>query len=141
MRESGIVMLYKKGDKWVHTNTLTYRNTGEIYIMDDDTPDIIEPVDDNFIYTCKSIINNAFSREQKQRVKGTKFIFSMYINPNTGKIDEVAFEFYRIGTYATIPVSVYRYIEGNMKEKLSFKPTEEGKKLNYILYWMEVEPQ
>lgn len=141
VRESGIVTLYKKGDKWVHTNTLTYRDTGENYIIDDNTPDVIEPVDNNFINTCKSIINNAFSSEEKQRVKGSKFIFSMYINPTTGKIDEVTFEFYNIGSYATIPVSVYRYMEVNMKQKLSFKPTAEGKKLNYILYWMEVAPQ
>ncbi|WP_195527838.1 DUF5043 domain-containing protein, partial [Bacteroides faecis] len=78
---------------------------------------------------------------EKQRVKGSKFVLSMYINPDTGKIDEVAFEFFSIGSYATIPISVYRNIELGIKQKLSFKPTTEGKKLNYILYWIDVSPE
>ena len=140
VRESGMVTLYKKGDKCIYTPQII-RSTGEHFIMYDDTPDIIETVNNDFIYTCKSIINKAFSSTEKQRVKGSKFVLSMYINPDTGKIDEVAFEFFSIGSYATIPISVYRNIELGIKQKLSFKPTTEGKKLNYILYWIDVSPE
>ena len=140
VRESGMVTLYKKGDKWIYTPQII-RSTGEHFIMYDDTPDIIETVNNDFIYTCKSIINKAFSSTENQRVKGSKFVVSMYINPDTGKIDEVAFEFFSIGSYATIPISVYRNIELGIKQKLSFKPTIEGKKLNYILYWIDVSPE
>jgi len=45
------------------------------------------------------------------------------------------------GTYATIPISVYRKIETDLKEKVWYIPTEEGKKLNYIYYWWAQEPQ
>ena len=89
VRESGMVTLYKKGDKWIYTPQII-RSTGEHFIMYDDTPDIIETVNNDFIYTCKSIISN---------------------------------------------------IELGSKQKLSFKPTTEGKKLNYILYWIDVSPE
>ncbi|MCS2650504.1 DUF5043 domain-containing protein [Bacteroides faecis] len=36
---------------------------------------------------------------------------------------------------------MYRNIELGIKQKLSFKPTTEGKKLNYILYWIDVSPE
>lgn len=42
---------------------------------------------------------------------------------------------------ATIPVSVYRKIETDFKNSISFTPTAEGKKLNYIYYWWSHEPQ
>lgn len=54
VRESGMVTLYKKGDKWIYTPQII-RSTGEHFIMYDDTPDIIETVNNDFIYTCKSI--------------------------------------------------------------------------------------
>lgn len=140
IRESGMITLYKKGDKWIYAPQIV-KSTGEIFQYEDDVPDIIETVDNNFIYTCKSIINNAFSYEEKKRVKEDFFIFSMYVNTDSGKIEEVAFEFHQTNPCATIPVSVYRKMEVEMKQKLSFKVTEEGKKLNYILYWTRVAPE
>lgn len=138
--EYGRVTLYKKGDKWIYAPQII-KSTGEIFQYEDNVPDIAEPVDNMFIYTCKSIISNAFSYEEKQRVKGYRFTFSMYVNTSSGKIDEVSFEFQKTSPFATIPVSVYRKIEVGMKQKLSFKVTEEGKKLNYILYWNRVAPE
>ena len=49
VRESGMVTLYKKGDKWIYTPQII-RSTGEHFIMYDDTPDIIETVNNDFIY-------------------------------------------------------------------------------------------
>ena len=43
----------------------------------------------------------------------------MYINSSTGRVDEVSFEFHRSGPFATIPVSVYRKIETEIKKELS----------------------
>ena len=52
----------------------------------------------------------------------------MCINSDTGKVDEVEFSFMNFGTYATIPISVYRKIETDLKEKgLVYPLTEEGK--------------
>ena len=46
-----------------------------------------------------------------------------------GKVD---FDFVTFNPFATIPVSVYRQIEIQLKEKVWFVPTEFGKGLNYI---------
>ena len=63
-----MVTLYKKGDKWIYTPQII-RSTGEHFIMYDDTPDIIETVNNDFIYTCKSIINKAFSVQRNNGLK------------------------------------------------------------------------
>ena len=52
VRESGMVTLYKKGDKWIYTPQII-RSTGEHFIMYDDTPDIIETV----ITTLSTLVN------------------------------------------------------------------------------------
>lgn len=138
--QSRTATLYRKGDKWIYADQV-YRDTGKHFTLDEETPDVAETVTDDFICMCKSIINSAFSKEQKERVKGHTIIISMYINSETGKINEVSFEFMSVGPYATIPISVYSKIEIGIKQKLSFKPTAEGKKLNYILYWIDVAPE
>ena len=64
-----------------------------------------------------SIVNSAFSASEKQRIKGHDFNIIMYINSSTGKVDEVSFEFHKSDPFATIPVSVYRKIETEIKKK------------------------
>ena len=82
-----------------------------------------------------------FSDSEKQRIKGCDFNIKMYINSSTGRVDEVSFEFHRSGPFATIPVSVYRKIETEIKKELWFTLTAEGKMLSYIFYWWAQEPQ
>ena len=136
---SGLVTLYNKNNQWVYVNQV-YKSSGENFIMDDDCPDVAE-FDTWVDPKCESIVNNAFSTVEKRRVKGHGFTISMYINSNTGKVDEVDFTFVNFGPYATIPVSVYRKIEMEIKQNIWFIPTTEGQKLNYILYWTEAEPK
>ena len=88
-----------------------------------------------------SIVNAAFSDSEKQRIKGYDFNIKMYINSSTGRVDEVSFEFHRSGPFATIPVSVYRKIETEIKKELWFTLTAEGKMLSYIFYWWAQEPK
>jgi hypothetical protein len=64
----------------------------------------------------------------------------MYINSTTGKIEEVLFGFSSIGAFATIPVSVYRKIETDLKSQVWFTPTATGKTLNYIFRWFDGMP-
>jgi hypothetical protein len=86
---------------------------------------------------CNSIVNNAFSSSEKQRVKGQELSITMYINPDNGKVAEVKFWFLTNSPYATIPVSVYRTIETNLKNQIWFTSTTEGKKFNYVMrFWM-----
>ena len=65
----------------------------------------------------------------------------MYINSSTGRVDEVSFEFHKSDPFATIPVSVYRKIETEIKKDLWFTLTTEGKMLSYIFYCWAQEPK
>ena len=57
---------------------------------------------------------------------------AMYISPTTGKVMEVNFQFTTFNPAATIPLSVCRQIETNLKNNVWFTPTDYGKTLNYI---------
>jgi len=81
---------------------------------------------------CNTIINNAFSSVEKQRVKGRRLSVCMTIDTNTGNVIEVDFWFRTDVGYSTIPVSVYRNIELGLKENIWFTLTNTGKKLNFI---------
>lgn len=136
---SKTVTLYNKSNKLLFT-TQSYKNTGETFSQTDEGIVLLQY--DAWTRAERfSIVNAAFSASEKQRVKGHELIITMCINSDTGKVDEVEFSFMNFGTYATIPISVYRKIETDLKEKVWYIPTEEGKKLNYIYYWWAQEPQ
>lgn len=84
---------------------------------------------------CYAIVRNAFSEEEKQRLKGQFLKISLYINPDTGKVTDVMFSFSNRGDFATIPITIYRKIELELKKNIWFVPTEHGKQFNYILLW------
>ncbi len=112
------VTLYNKNNKWVYAKQV-YKNTDTIFIMPEAGVDLWE--DDNWTRAKRfEIVNNAFSASEKQRVKGRDFVISMYINPETGKVDEVDFSFVNFNSYATIPISVYRKIEVELKKSVWF---------------------
>ncbi len=133
------VTLYNKNNQWTNIDQI-YKSSGKKFIMDDDCPDVIE-FDTWVDPKCESIVNNAFSAVEKLRVKGHELFISMYVSPDTGKVIDVDFFFVTFDPYATIPVSVYRKIEIDIKQNIWFVPTDEGKKLNYILYWTAIEPK
>ena len=84
---------------------------------------------------CYAIVKNAFSEEKKQELKGLLLTVSLYIHPDTGKIVDVMFTVSNRNEFATIPISVYRKIELELKRNVWFTPTDHGKKFNYILLW------
>ena len=62
---------------------------------------------------------------------------SMYIDSTTGKVIEVDFKFINKQGFGTIPLSVYRKIETDLKRQIWFTPTAEGKKMNFLMRgWM-----
>lgn len=132
---AGFVTLYNKENKLSKTEQL-YRNTGTPTSMKDRKKVIEEET-----WTkpkCFSIVNNAFSVMEKQRLKDCEFTIMMYIDSDSGKVLEVKFQFVNFRCYATIPVSVFRKIEVELKKNIWFTPTTDGKKLNYIfLSWMQ----
>ena len=135
---SGTVTLYNKENKWTHVTEI-YKDTGETFVMPDTGIDLTESdtwTDDK----CRSIVIEAFTTEQKLRVKGRDVYIIISINTDTGKVDEVNFEFVNFGGYATIPVSVYRKIETEIKKNIWFVLTDEGRKLNYIYQWWAIDP-
>ena len=133
----GTVTLYNKENKLTYTDVI-YKSSGEIY-----SPEPWEhiPLFENNSWTkdkCYSIVNNAFSTIEKQRIKDFKLMTTLCISPDTGKVLEVNFSFIDTSPFATIPVSIYRKIETEIKSQVWFNITAEGKKLNYImLFWRQ----
>lgn len=133
------VTLYNKSNKWLFM-TQCYKSTGETFSQPD--AGIVLLNKDTWTRAKRiSIVNDTFSASEKQRVKGRELTVVMCINSSTGKVDEVEFSFVNFGPYATIPISVYRKIETEIKKNIWYTPTEEGKKLNYIYYWWAQEPK
>ena len=134
LKGAKFVTLYNKENKFTHVDQIN-KATGEQTSIAESRKRMLE--DDSWTKPkCFSIVNNAFSTIEKQRVKDKSFTVVLYINPDTGKISDVEFRFLSISPYATIPVNVYRKIEVDLKENIWFIPTIEGKKRNYImLFW------
>ena len=136
---SGFVNLYNKDSKYIYIKQIN-RYTGEKISREEELLNEFE--EETWIKPkCRSIVNNAFSSAEKQRVKGSELIITMYIDPDTGKVADVEFIFVTFNPYATIPISVYRKIEVEIKKNIWFKITPEGKKRNYIMLWWGQEPK
>jgi len=83
------------------------------------------------------IIRHAFSEEGMKLLRGADndLYVIMFINTETGKIDEVSFNFFYKDSLKYIPISVYRHIELQLKSRCSFVIAEDGKNINYIYLW------
>ena len=130
-----IAELYNTNQQFVEKDQIN-RNTGKYSsIKDSYTPQF-----ESDTWTrpkCYSIVRNAFSEEQKLELKGQTLDISLYIHPDIGKVIDVSFSFSNRENFATIPISVYRKIELELKKNIWFVPTEHGKQFNYILLWWE----
>lgn len=85
-----------------------------------------------------SIVNNAFTPQQKEKAKGVKLSIDLNLDTASGKIIDVFFTFSDEDPYINIPVETYRAIELELKKKLYFVMTDVGKKLNYgIVSWSQ----
>lgn len=139
LERAKFVRLYNKENKLTYIDQID-RNSGKLISMTENNIKNILP--ETWTKSkCYAIVNNAFSNIEKQRVKGFKITICMYINPVSGKVSEVEFQFVSFRPYATIPVSVYRKIETELKKNVWFTPTAEGKKLNYIFLGWRQEVQ
>ena len=137
--ESGSVSLYNKDSKYIYVDLIN-RYTGKKISREEEQ---LRPLESE-TWTkpkCHSIVNNAFSSAEKQRVKGNNFCITLYIDPDTGKVADVEFLFVTFNPYATIPVSVYREIEVEIKKNIWFNITPDGKRFNYIMLWWRQEPK
>lgn len=131
--------LYNKNNKLTYEDNIDKR-TGRLYV-----PNGRGPHTSSETWTkpkCYSIVNQAFSPEQKAKVAGKELTIFLSISPQTGKIMEVNFRFLAIKEipYTTIPLSVFRKIEVELKKNVWFVPTDEGKNMSYILLCWSQDP-
>ena len=133
--------LYNVNNKWIGQFP-SYKSTGETFVM----PDAGIQLTTHASWLAnkekvKNIVKAAFTAAQKQTITDQDITLTMYINTDTGKIDDVSFSFLNNEPYAYIPVSVYRNIELAIKENIQFVLTDEGRKLNFIYWWTTVVPK
>ncbi len=125
--------LYNSNQQFIEKAQIN-RKTGEYSsIKDAYTPQLVQ--DTWTRPKCYSIVRNAFSEEEKQRLKGQILTISLYIHPDSGKVIDVMFSFINKDGFVTIPISVYHKIEEELKKNIWFTTTENGKKWNYVLLW------
>ena len=130
-----IAELYNTNQQFVEKDQIN-RNTGKYSSFTDSYIPQFE-LDNWTRPKCYSIVRNAFSEEQKQGLREQRLTISLYIHPDTGKVVDVSFSFSNRENFATIPLSVYRKIELELKKNIWFVPTEHGKQFNYIFLWWE----
>ena len=133
--------LYNVNNKWVGKFP-SYKSTGETFVMPDAGIQLTTHA--SWLANEKkveNIVNAAFTAAQKQTITDEELYIDMYINTETGKIDDVCFSFLNNKPYAYIPVSVYRNIELAIKENVQEVLTDEGRKLNFIYWWTTVVPK
>ena len=133
--------LYNVNNKWIGQFP-SYKSTGERFVVPDAGIDLFTHA------SCleneekvENIVKAAFTAAQKQTITDQDITLTMYINTDTGKIDDVCFRFLNNEPYAYIPVSVYRNIELAIKENVQEVLTDEGRKLNFIYWWTTVVPK
>ena len=133
--------LYNQSNQWI-AQYPSYKSSGEIFVVSDEGIDLFthESLLTNE-QLCQTIVNEKFSQEQKETIAGQELFIIMYLNTETGKVDDVRFHFHNDEPYTYIPVSVYRSIEVALKDKIQFALTNEGRKLNFIYFWTTVVPQ
>lgn len=126
-----LIKLYNKGNQLVYQD-MTYKDSGNIF----DGLAIEGPSD--MYRKMESIINGAFTEEEAATLNVNLGI-TLYLNPQTGDVMEVCFDFLNQSPYSNIPVERYRDLELQLKSELKFTPSEIGRQLNFIrYYWMQI---
>jgi hypothetical protein len=112
---SKFVTLYNINNEFTYSHQ-KYAATGKVWTINKGSDPLVS---DHWTKPkCYSIVNNAFTAEEKLRCKGEILIISLYINSQTGKLMEVKYNFTSNDPFATIPVSTYRKIETELKENV-----------------------
>ncbi len=140
IEQIGWVKLYNVDNKWVNTpvmkkgsNEQVSRESSPLWLTEEAGVNALSAV----LVPCRKAAMDILDI-YKDRLRTNNLYIRMYINPDTGKIGEVYFEFSNLSGYGTLPVSVYRQIEMGLIGK-QFTPTAFGKTLNYIPSLMDIE--
>ena len=139
--ETGRVTLYNKDNRNTYTR---YANKDGTRVPSDVLLGRVQLIeDDNWTRRkCGEIANNVFSSSERVNVANGEYFVRLIVNTFTGKVDEVFFRFMYNDPFVTVPVSTFRKLELELKEKIWFTITPAGKKLKFIQRgWMhEVSP-
>ena len=139
--ESGRVTLYNKDNRFTYSK---YANKDGTPVSSDVLLGKVQLIEDDNWTRRKSgeIADNIFSANERVRVANKEYSVRMIIDTSTGKVNEVFFSFMFNGPFITVPVSTFRKLELELKEKIWFTISPEGKKLKFILVaWrQEVSP-
>ncbi len=140
--KAGMITLYNK------LNQKTYalpslKTTGEVYIdPEDGFYPLLEEDQHNLRMDqkCDEIVRKYFTLAQQQDCSGRHSLcVCRSLNPETGKIEEVDFVFFYLSGFVTIPVSVFRKIELDLKNNIQYHITNRGKQLDFVFYFFEVK--
>lgn len=127
--ESGLITLYNKEN--VYTDVpVVFKDTGEIppdYLSEDP---IIEDGWSHDKYV--EIINNAFTVDQRQQLKGKILRVQTSVDSTTGRLVDVEFTFLETTPLNDFPLSFWRNLELKLKESIYLKPSDYGKRMNYL---------
>lgn len=85
-------------------------------------------------------IFTAAERNSFKSPAGQFISIGMYINPQTGIVQEVDYTFSERFNYAKVPVERYRQIELAIKNNVTFPITAAEKQLNYVFTWFHFDP-
>ena len=124
-----LVHLHNRDVRWIGIQNVN-RDGTEIEIF---RPPLFQVNNDiQMTQLARTIVNNAFTPAERQRFNGARLHTILYVDPNTGRVDDVRFVFDRSLGFATIPVTTYRKIELELKNRIQFVVTAEGKRRNFI---------
>jgi hypothetical protein len=137
----GAITLYNADyqNKLVET-VQVYKDTGKYFDSDYGKND---PIINNSSMNQKvlGIINNAFTKDFVSYLKDyVNLTVTLYLNSETGKVEEVSFWFLHSSAFASLPISVYRNIEVQLINEISYTPSAIGKQLNYIFLALMHKP-
>ena len=136
--DDGLVHLYCK--EYYNPNHApnipqVYTATGEEYI------EYVKPLLKEETSTkpqCYNIVYQAFKQEILNSKDEDLLGIMLYFDSFTGKVYRVEFVFGEPTFYNRVDMKTYAQIESKIKEKVRFKTTDEGKKLNYVsLMWTQ----
>lgn len=135
------VKLYNKDNSYIHVNRVN-RYTNKALSEAELRVDPIVESPREIYEKAKTAIKEHLTTDQQNQMRQRRqsFIFTLYINPDTGNIADVDFEFLKRSFAATIPVSIYRAIEVSLKRDVHFTLTKAGKSQNYVFVFFDYEP-
>ena len=138
---STCVELYNAENKWIDKEP-TYKDTGEFFDSENSRFELtFNSSWDKAISLCDSIIRAEFSAGDMERICNDEhdIVVSLYINSETGIVEEVSFSFYHKSAYAYIPVSTYRRLELAIKEYVRLSLANDYKILTFVYCWLNFD--